>query len=240
MDDTINILVVDDEDKILEVIKAYLEKENFKIYTAVDGEEAIEIFKRENIKLLVLDLMLPKISGEEVCRKIRAVSDVPIIMLTAKIEEDDKIEGLAMGADDYLTKPFSVRELVGRIRALLRRAYRNDNPLADYLVFNNGDLEIDIKKMKVKKKNKEIDITPYEFKVLVALLTNPGQVFTREQLVKKAFGIEYEGFDRTVDSYIKNIRHKIEDDTRNPKYISSVYGIGYKFTGGYSGENNTW
>lgn len=234
MNDTINILVVDDECTILEVIKAYLEKEHFKIYTAADGEEAIEIFKKENIKLMVLDLMLPKISGEEVCRRIRSISDIPIIMLTAKIEEDDKIEGLAMGADDYLTKPFSVRELVGRIRALLRRAYRDDNPLADYLVFNDGDLEIDVRKMKVKKKSKEIDITPYEFKVLVALLTNPGQVFTREQLVKKAFGIEYEGFDRTVDSYIKNVRHKIEDDTKNPKYISTVYGVGYKFTGSKS------
>ncbi|WP_010234010.1 response regulator transcription factor [Clostridium arbusti] len=234
MKDTINILVVDDEDNILEVIKAYLEKDKFKIYTATDGEEAIRIFKEENIKLIVLDLMLPKISGEEVCRKIRAVSDVPIIMLTAKIEEDDKIEGLAMGADDYLTKPFSVRELVERVRALLRRAYRDQNPLADYLVFNDGDLEIDVTKMKVKKRTKEIDITPYEFKVLLALLTNPGQVFTREQLVKKAFGIEYEGFDRTVDSYIKNIRHKIEDDTKNPKYINTIYGVGYKFTGSKS------
>jgi DNA-binding response OmpR family regulator len=234
MKDTINILVVDDEDNILEVIKAYLEKDKFKIYTATDGEEAIRIFKEENIKLIVLDLMLPKISGEEVCRKIRAVSDVPIIMLTAKIEEDDKIEGLAMGADDYLTKPFSVRELVERVRALLRRAYRDQNPLVDYLVFNDGDLEIDVTKMKVKKRTKEIDITPYEFKVLLALLTNPGQVFTREQLVKKAFGIEYEGFDRTVDSYIKNIRHKIEDDTKNPKYINTIYGVGYKFTGSKS------
>ncbi|MFD3156968.1 response regulator transcription factor [Haloimpatiens sp. FM7330] len=229
MNETVNILVVDDEKRILEVVEAYLKKENFKVYTAIDGEKALKIFKEENVHLIVLDLMIPKISGEEVCRRIRTVSDIPIIMLTAKTEENDKIEGLTIGADDYLTKPFSVRELVVRVRALLRRSYRNCNPLADYLVFNESDLEIDVKRMKVKKKAVEIEITPYEFKVLLALLTSPGQVFTRKQLVEKAFGIEYEGFDRTIDSYIKNLRHKIEDNPKSPQYISTVYGIGYKF-----------
>jgi DNA-binding response OmpR family regulator len=231
MNEVTRILVVDDEARIVEVVKAYLEKEGFEVLTAMDGETAIKVFKDEIVHLVVLDLMLPKLSGEEVCSKLRAISDIPIIMLTAKVEEDDKLEGLAIGADDYLTKPFSARELVGRVKALLRRAYRDQSPLADYLVFNNGDLQIDIKKMKTLKKGIEVSLTPYEFKVLAALLTNPGQVFSREQLVERAFGHDYDGFDRTVDSYIKNIRHKIEDDPKNPQYVSTVYGVGYKFGG---------
>ncbi|TDT58461.1 response regulator transcription factor [Fonticella tunisiensis] len=225
------ILVVDDELKIVEVVKAYLEKEGFEVLIASDGERALQIFNEEPIHLIVLDLMLPKISGEEVCKRIRTKSDVPIIMLTAKIEEDDKIEGLAIGADDYITKPFSGRELVSRVRALLRRAYRESDPLADYLTFNNGDLEVDIKRFEVKKRGENAALTPNEFKILSVLLSNPGQVFTREQLVEKAFGYDYEGFDRTVDTHIKNIRHKIEDDPKNPAYILTVYGVGYKFGG---------
>ncbi|WBW95014.1 response regulator transcription factor [Oceanirhabdus sp. W0125-5] len=225
------ILVVDDEDKILEVVEAYLIKEGFMVTTAKDGETAFNLFKNDKFHLIILDLMMPYLSGEEVCSKIRAISDIPIIMLTAKIEEDDKIEGLALGADDYVTKPFSVRELVGRVNALLRRTYRDDNPMADYLTFNEGDLEVDIKKMKVRKKGENVSLTPKEFKVLVALLTSPGIVFTREQLVMKAFGIEYEGFDRNIDTYIKNIRRKIEDNPKVNKYISTVYGVGYKFGG---------
>lgn len=173
--------------------------------------------------------MLPKMTGEEVCGRIRATSSVPIIMLTAKADEDEKIEGISIGADDYLTKPFSVRELVVRVRALLRRAYRDVTPMADILTFNNGDLEVDIKKMIVKKQGIAVGLTTNEFKVLTVLLTNPGQVFSREQLVEKAFGIDYEGFDRTVDTYIKNIRQKIEDNTKEPIYITTVYGMGYKF-----------
>ena len=145
------ILVVDDEQKVLNVIKAYLIKEGFEVLTASDGEEALSIFKKEQIHLIILDLMLPKISGEEVCNKIRATSSVPIIMLTAKIEEDNKIDGLAIGADDYITKPFSNRELVGRVKAIIRRTYRDNNPLAQILIINNGDLEIDIEKMIIKK-----------------------------------------------------------------------------------------
>lgn len=229
MSDKKTILVVDDEPKIVEVVEAYLKKEGFKVLTAEDGEKALKLFKSEVIHLMVLDLMLPKISGEEICNKIRAASDIPIIMLTAKSEEDDKIEGLAIGADDYLTKPFSVRELVGRVKALIRRSYRESSLLADYLIFNNGDLEVDVNKMKVKKAGMNINLTTNEFKILLALLTNPGQVFSREHLVQKAFGVEYEGFDRTIDSHIKNIRQKIEDNHKEPKYIITVYGMGYKF-----------
>jgi len=229
MSDIKKILVVDDEPKIVEVVEAYLRKEGFDVLTAGDGEKALKLFKEEVIHLVVLDLMLPKVSGEEICNRIRATSDVPIIMLTAKSEEDDKIEGLAIGADDYLTKPFSARELVGRVKALIRRSYRESSPLADYLIFNNGDLEVDVNKMKVKKAGLYINLTTIEFKILLALLTNPGQVFSREQLVQKAFGVDYEGFDRTIDSHIKNIRQKIEDNHKQPKYIITVYGMGYKF-----------
>ncbi|KXG77875.1 response regulator transcription factor [Thermotalea metallivorans] len=225
------VLVVDDEKKIVDVVAAYLSKEGFHVLTAADGEEALGILKKETVHLIVLDLMLPKLSGEEVCSSIRSCSDVPIIMLTAKAEENDKVEGLALGADDYLTKPFSPRELVSRVRALMRRSYREDQPLADYLIFNGGDLEVDVKKLQVKKKGQPVNFTPNELKLLYVFLINPGQIFTREQLIEKAFGYDYEGFDRTVDVHIKNIRQKIEDDPKNPVYILTVYGMGYKFGG---------
>jgi DNA-binding response OmpR family regulator len=225
------ILVVDDEVKILEVVKAYLEKADFEVLTAVDGQMAIDVFESEPLHLIVLDLMLPKISGKEVCRIIRAKSDIPIIMLTARVDEDDKIEGISIGADDYLTKPFSGRELVVRVKALIRRAYRDNKPLADYLVFNEGDLEVDVKKFEVKKKGELLNLTPNEIKILHVLISNPGQVFSREQLVEKAFGYDYEGFDRTVDTHIKNLRYKIEDNPKKPDYIVTVYSVGYKFGG---------
>ena len=175
--------------------------------------------------------MLPKISGEEICTTIRATSDVPIIMLTAKVEEDSKIEGLSIGADDYVTKPFSPRELVSRVKALLRRSYRDSSTLAEILIFNNGDLEVDIDKMIIRKKGEIIYLTSNEFKVLVSLLTSPGQVFSREQLIELAFRYDYDGFDRTIDTHIKNIRQKIEDNPKKPSYIITVYGVGYKFGG---------
>jgi DNA-binding response OmpR family regulator len=224
-----NILVVDDEQKIADVVKAYLEKEGYNVFTALDGEMALDTFSKEAIHLIVLDLMLPKLSGEEVCHRIRSTSNVPIIMLTAKVAEDERIDGISMGSDDYLTKPFSVRELVVRVRALLRRSYRDTIPLADILSFNKGDLEVDIKKMIAKKQGNVVSLTTNEFKILTILLANSGQVFSREQLVEKAFGIDYEGFDRTIDTHIKNIRHKIEDNPKEPKYIITIYGMGYKF-----------
>ena len=231
MDDKITILVVDDEQKVLDVIEAYLLKEGFNVLTCSDGEEALRIFEKEQIHLIILDLMLPKISGEKVCNKVRATSSVPIIMLTAKTEEDNKIEGLAIGADDYITKPFSNRELISRVKAIIRRTYRNNNPLAQLLIINNGDLEINIEKMTIKKRGATITLTSNEFKILIALLTNPGQIFSREQLVNRAFGMDYDGFDRTIDTHIKNLRQKIENDPKNPIYILSVYGMGYKFQG---------
>lgn len=230
MNNKLKILVVDDEQNILDVVRAYLEKEGFHVITAMDGQTALDVYNNEDIHLIVLDLMLPKITGEEVCNRIRSKSSVPIIMLTAKAEEDEKIEGISIGADDYLTKPFSVRELVVRVRALLRRAYRDFSPMADILIFSNGDLEVNIKKMIVKKQNKIVNLTTNEFKILTVFLANPEQVFSREKLVEKAFGEDYEGFDRTIDSYIKNIRQKIESNPKEPVYIITVYGMGYKFT----------
>lgn len=227
--DEFKILVVDDEQNILNVVKAYLENDGFKVVTAMDGETALNIFNIETIHLIVLDLMLPKLSGEEVCSKIRAASTVPIIMLTAKADEDERIEGISIGADDYLTKPFSARELVVRVRALLRRSYKDSLPLADVLNFNNGDLEVDVKKMIIKKQGDVVSLTTNEFKILKVLLANPETVFSREQLVEKAFGIDYEGYDRTIDTHIKNIRHKIEENPKEPKYIITIYGMGYKF-----------
>src|SRR5699024_1653907 len=222
------ILVVEDEKNISNVIKAYLEKENYNVVTAFDGQEAMDIFEREKIDLIILDLMLPKISGEEVCNRIRSTSDIPIIMLTAKSDEDSRVEGLTMGADDYVVKPFSPRELVSRVKALIRRTYKTSSLSNNKLIFS-GDLKINLDKFLVTKNNTKIDLTTNEFKVLSILASNPSVVFSREQLIEQAFGIDYKGFDRTIDTHIKNIRQKIENDPRKPKYILTVYGMGYKF-----------
>ena len=174
--------------------------------------------------------MIPKISGEEVCKKIRVESEVPIIMLTAKIDEEDRIEGLSIGADDYVLKPFSPKELISRVKALLRRSYRNSAPSAEKFSFNDGDLEIEVDKMIVRKNNENINFTTNEFKILLAFVSNLNQVLSRDQLIESAFGNEYEGFDRTIDTHIKNIRQKIETNPKTPEYIHTVYGSGYKFT----------
>ncbi len=224
-----NILVVEDEKNIMDVIVAYLKKENFQTFIAKDGQEAMEIFHEEDIHLIILDLMIPLVSGEEVCKRIRTTSNVPIIMLTAKTEEEDKITGLSIGADDYVSKPFSPRELMSRVKALLRRSYQGSNPLAEKLYFNDGDLEIDLDKMEVAKAGEIVHLTANEFKILRAFVSNVEQVLSREQLITVAFGYDYEGFDRTIDTHIKNIRQKIEDDSKSPKYIQTVYGAGYRF-----------
>lgn len=227
--ENMNILVVEDERNISDVIKAYLEQDNFNVFLAYDGKKAIDLFKDKTIHLIILDLMIPKLSGIEVCKQIRGISNVPIIMLTAKTEEEDKIKGLSIGADDYVSKPFSPKELVSRVKALIRRSYRDNTPLAEDLSFNNGDLEININKMLVRKNKHEIDLTVNEFRILLALLSNPNQTLSREQLIESAFGHDYEGFDRTIDTHIKNIRQKIEDDSKSPQYIKTIYGAGYKF-----------
>lgn len=224
MDSLKTILVVDDEIDIVEVIKAYLEKEGYKVVTANNGVEALDKFNEE-IDLIILDLMMPKLSGEEVCKKIRLSSSVPIIMLTAKVQETDIINGLDLGADDYITKPFSPKELVARVRAAIRRAGENILK-AEILEFNNKDLIIDSSKLLVKKKGKIVKLTTKEFKILELLAKNKGVSLSRDDIIIKAFGYDYDGNDRTIDAHIKNIRHKIEDKN---KYIKTVHGYGYKF-----------
>lgn len=224
------ILVVDDEINILDVIKDYLVLEGYDVYTAMRGNKALELFYETQPDLIILDLMIPDISGESICKSIRRDSNVPILMLTAKSSENDKVNGLYIGADDYLTKPFSPRELVGRVRAILRRTQGNV-VVSDVMEFNNGDLYIDIPKYLVKKNGEVINVTPNEFKLLISLAQNPQKVFTRSQLVSHAFGYDFEGYDRTIDSHIKNLRQKIETNVKEPRYIITVYGIGYKFEG---------
>jgi DNA-binding response OmpR family regulator len=221
-----NILVVEDEEKIAEIVRAYLEKEKFRVVHADTGEKAVSALK-EGFALIILDLMLPDMSGEDICRAIRKDSDVPIIMLTAKSGEEDRIKGLGIGADDYVVKPFSPRELVARVKALLRRA---GGP-GDVLSFNKHDLVIDATRFEVMKKDSPVVLTPTEFKLVQCLAEHPGQVFTRLQLVNVILGYDYEGYDRTIDAHIKNIRHKIEDNQKSPDYLKTVYGVGYKFTG---------
>lgn len=224
-----NILIVEDEKNILDVIKAYLQKEDFNVFEAMDGEEALKVFNKEEIHLIILDLMLPKIPGQEVCRRIRDLSDLPIIMLTAKSEEDDKIQGLDIGADDYVTKPFSPRELISRVKAILRRSYKDGTitPLSNKISSGDGRIVIDLDKMQVSKDGDLVDLTPNEFKVLSVFFHNPEIVLGREQLIEAAFGYDYEGYDRTVDSHIKNLRQKLEDNPKTPVYIVTVYGVGY-------------
>lgn len=226
-----SILVVDDEAKIVEVIKSYLEAGDYQVYTASDGQSALDIFDNIQPALIILDLMLPDISGEEVCRRLRTKSRVPIIMLTAKIEEEDILTGLDIGADDYVTKPFSPRQLVARVAALLRRAEEDAIPLARVISFFNSDLVIDFQSYEVKKNGKAVNLTPNEFKMLGALLKYPQKVFTREELIHIVIGEDFEGYDRIIDTHIKNLRQKIETDSKNPIYILTVHGIGYKFGG---------
>ncbi|APF26336.1 hypothetical protein NPD7_2030 [Clostridium sporogenes] len=224
-----SILIIEDEKRVSEVLKAYLEKEGYKVYCTTKGLEGIEISKSIDIQLIILDLMLPDISGEEVCKIIRQSSDVHIFMLTAKGALDDRIEGLNIGADEYLIKPFSPRELTARVNALFRRLSADNSTLN--LIFDDGKLSIDYDKRVVKVNGKEVSITPNEFDILYVLVSNKGKVLSREQLIDKIFGIDFNGYDRTIDVHIKNIRKKIEEDTKNPKYIVTVMKVGYKFGG---------
>lgn len=221
-----NILIVEDEEKIADIVRIYLEREGFRVSVADSGQKGLSIL-RNGFDLIILDLMLPDIAGEDICRTIRKDSDIPIIILTAKSDEEDRIRGLGMGADDYVVKPFSPRELVARVKALLRRTKWKEEVIS----FNNGDLVINSSSFEVKKAGRTIQLTPTEFKLLQCLANHPEQVFTRLQLVNAILGYDFEGYDRTIDAHIKNIRHKIEDDPRNPAYIKTVYGVGYRFIG---------
>jgi two-component system response regulator RegX3 len=223
------ILVVEDEARIAEVVQSYLEREGHMVVRVATGEDALADFARRRPDLVVLDLGLPGIGGEDVCRRIRAASDVPIIMLTAKDGEEDLVKGLQLGADDYLTKPFSPRELTARVRALLRRARSDDQPQADVLERAGGRLVVDSARRRATLDGAPVDLTESEFRLLQTLARFPGRVYTRFELVDKVQGYQYEAYERTIDAHVKNLRHKLGEDARAPRLVLTVYGRGYAF-----------
>jgi len=225
------IAIIDDEENIVEVVKSYLERSGYRVVSALSGGEAMAIIDKYVPSLIILDLMLPDVSGEELCRAIRKKSRVPIIMLTAKIQEENILEGLAMGADDYVTKPFSPRQLMARVDSLLRRVSEEPVPLFSVISMNNGELVADILRHEILKNGKPVPLTPDEYNILMVMLKYPTKVFTRDELIDFALDDEFDGFDRIIDTHIKNIRHKIENDPKSPRYILTVHGVGYKFGG---------
>jgi two-component system, OmpR family, alkaline phosphatase synthesis response regulator PhoP len=218
------IMVVDDDAKTVELVKLYLERDGHRVLTAYDGEEALRVFHDNHPNLVVLDVMLPGINGVEICRRLRAESDVPIVMLTARTRDEDKLTGLDTGADDYVTKPFSPGELAARVRAIFRRLPTERGPAE----IKYGDFYMNLPKREVAIKDKQLALTAVEFKILAAFLREPGRVFDRVDLIEKAFGYDFESFDRAIDVHIFNLRRKIEPDPKHPTYIKTVYGAGYK------------
>jgi two-component system alkaline phosphatase synthesis response regulator PhoP len=221
------ILVVDDEPKIVKLARDYLEQAGFGVVTAKDGTTALTVARHERPDLIVLDLNLPGMDGLDVCRALRRESDVPIIMLTARVEETDRLIGLELGADDYVTKPFSPRELVARVRAVLRRVQGGIHQPG---LIRAGDLEIDLNGHRVSRAGNSIRLTRIEFNLLATLAQHSGQTFTRAQLLDRLHGVAYDGFDRSIDAHIKNLRRKLEVNPAEPRYVLTVYGVGYKFT----------
>lgn len=221
------ILVVEDQEEIRSIVEKYLDKEGYTVYLAKDGFEALNLFNNNIIHLVLLDIMMPGIDGFEVLKEIRKISEVPVIMLTARQEEMDRLKGFTTGADDYVVKPFSVKELMMRIKRLLKRIYNE----ADEIIYRYADLSLHTNSMKLYKGNEEIQLTSAEYSLLLVMFKNQGQVLTREQLIEMAYGSEYEGYDRNIDSYIKRIRQKIEKDSRNPQILVTKYGAGYMFGG---------
>ena len=226
-----SILIVDDDDKLIQLLRTYFERERFVVYTAGDGRTALELLRRYEPQVLVLDLMMPGMDGFEVCRRVRQASDIPILFLTARDDDTDRLVGLNMGADDYITKPFNMKELVARVYARLRRV-RGEvvQSSSNYVI---GDLQIDKEKYTVSRGGEPIILTPTEFNMLEVLSASPGRVYSRLQLMEKAQGgYSFEGYERTIDTHIRNLRKKLERDPAHPEYILTVYGIGYKFSGG--------
>lgn len=225
------VLIVEDDRKIANVIKVYLQEAGFRVLHTKSGKEAVEMTRKEQPAAVLLDLMLPDISGEEVCQEIKEIDDIPVIMVTSKYSEEERVAGFALGADDYVVKPFSPRELVYRVKAVLKRLEKPDLKGGGPLSFEGGSLVIDGERYEVLSGGAQVKITSTEFKVLYTLASQPGRVFTRDELVEKALGYQFEGYERSIDAHVKNIRRKIEPDTRNPSYIQTVYGVGYRFAG---------
>lgn len=222
------ILVVDDDHKIVDLVALYLRRDGYSVLTAHDGREALELARRKHPDLIVLDLLLPELDGTDVCRLLRAESQVPIIMLTARSTDDDKLRGLDLGADDYLTKPFNPRELMARIRAILRRTHPTEEPAED-LQF--GDLTISFVRHEVLLAGQPVALTPTEFRLLETLAREPGRAFSRAELLDRVFGFDYVGVERTIDVHVMNLRRKIEPEPGRPRFIGTVPGVGYRFEG---------
>ena len=225
------ILIVEDDKKIARVVKIYLEEAGFRTIHAEKGKDAIESALKDKPLLVILDLMLPDTSGEELIQELKEIGDFPVIMLTSKSSEEERVAGFALGADDYVVKPFSPKELIYRVKAVLKRLQKKDLIASEPMSFNNGLLIIDGQSYGVKKNGLPVNLTPTEFKVIFTIASTPGKVFTREELVDKALGYQFEGYERSIDAHIKNIRHKIEDDHKNPAFIHTIYGVGYRFSG---------
>ncbi|MDO9556843.1 MAG: response regulator transcription factor [Coriobacteriia bacterium] len=234
MDSTRRVLLVEDERQTRDVVEAYLERDGLWVTAIGDGLKAFEAFGASRYDLVVLDLNLPGMSGEEVCRRVRDHSDVPIIMLTAKGTEEERIAGLDLGADDYLVKPFSPRELAARVRALLRRARAESEPQRSRVSF--GTLEMDLAGHRVWLDGEELVLTASEYKLLATLSRFPGRVYSRMELVEKVLGYDFEGYERAIDSHVKNLRAKLDDDPREPRFIHTVFGVGYRFDAPTDGE----
>ncbi len=220
------ILVVDDKKELRVMVKTYLEEEGFRVATASDGQEALYVARHEKPDLIILDLMMPQIGGYEFLRAHRREADTPIIILTAKLEEGDKVLGLELGADDFVTKPFSMRELTARVRAVLRRVGREQ---ADADVLRAADITLDRQRRLVTAAGRPVDLTPSEFDLLTAFLAAPGRAYTRAELLDRLQGDAYDGYERTIDVHIRNLRTKIEPDPSKPRYVETVYGVGYRF-----------
>ena len=221
------ILIVEDDPSTLEIVELYLRRDGHKVLKSQDGTEGLRLAREAQPDLVVLDLMLPGMDGMEVCRTLRGESDVPVVMLTARVEEDDRLAGLDLGADDYITKPFSPRELAARVRAVLRRTAREDLQQGPS-EFSFGDLKVDLLQRTLSVKEANVTLTPTEFRLLVMLVREPGRIFTREQIIDRVFGYDFDGFDRTVDAHVSNLRRKLGAHSDGPGYIQTVYGVGYR------------
>jgi DNA-binding response OmpR family regulator len=225
------ILVVDDEPRIVDIVRVYLQREGYRVLTAADGNAALDVARRERPDLVLLDLMLPGLSGWDVCRALRAEGGPAIIMLTARDDTTDKVVGLELGADDYVTKPFDPHELVARVRAVLRRgSHAPTGSQVSTQAITRGDLAIDSERHEVRRAGESVSLTPTEFSILETLASQPGRVFSRMQLLAATQGDAFEGYERSVDSHVKNLRQKIEPDPRNPRYVITVFGVGYKLS----------
>ncbi len=222
------ILIVEDDPNTLEIVELYLRRDGHRVIKSQDGIEGLRLAREARPDLVVLDLMLPGMDGMEVCRTLRGESEVPVVMLTARVEEEDRLAGLDLGADDYLTKPFSPRELAARVRAVLRRTARDDLQQGP-AELSYGDVKVDMRLRTVYAGENQVTLTPTEFRLLAMLIREPGRIFTREQIIDRVFGYDFDGFDRTVDAHVSNLRRKLGANSDGSGYIHTVYGVGYRF-----------